>query len=81
MLSNGLKLAALTFSKPQNLSLPSSRIGPDSNKCFSKALIWGPLASFFEGDEPVEGLDVPCDIDLVSHMNLQKESPAGTSML
>ena len=51
--------AALTFSKPQNLSLPSVRIGPASNRCFSKGVIWGPLASFFEGDEPVAGLDVP----------------------
>lgn len=60
--------AALTFSKPQNLSLPSARIGPASSRCFSRGVIWGVLASFFEGDAPEVGLDVPYESKLVSHV-------------
>ena len=51
----------LTFSRPQNLSLPSSRKGPGgmSIRYFSRGVIWRALGSFLAGDDPVDGLEVP----------------------
>ena len=51
----------LTFSNPQNLSLPSSRKGPmgASSKYFSNGVICNAFGSFLAGDEPGVRLDVP----------------------
>lgn len=46
----------LTFSMPKNLSLPSSRMGPASSRCFSKGVKGGALGSFLAVDDPVDGL-------------------------
>ena len=53
----------LTFSNPQNLSLPLSREGPrgTSIRYFSSGVICRALGSFFAGEEPADGLDVPCE--------------------
>lgn len=49
-----------TFSKPQNLSLPSSRKGPASSKCRSRGVMCCVLGSFFEGEDPENVFDVVC---------------------
>ena len=56
--------AILTFSNPQNLSLPSSRRGPGgtSRRDFSRGVIWRALGSFLAGDDPADGLEVPYEI-------------------
>ena len=53
----------LTFSSPQNLSLPFSRKGPGgaSIRYLSRGVIWRALGSFFEGDKPFDGLEAPCE--------------------
>lgn len=49
----------LTFSIPKNLSLPSSRRGPASSNNLPSGDCGVVLASFFEGDDPIEGLVAP----------------------
>lgn len=49
----------LTFSIPKNLSLPSSRNGPESNSIRSKGVGIGTAWSFFPADADVDELFAP----------------------
>jgi hypothetical protein len=60
-LPKGNDAAALTFSKPKNLSLPSPRRGPALRSSFSSGVASGALGSFLTGMLPVAGLNGGCD--------------------
>jgi hypothetical protein len=56
----GNYVAALTFSNPKNLSLPSLRSGPALRSSFSSGVTSGALGSFLTGMLPGAGLNGGC---------------------
>jgi hypothetical protein len=59
--------AALTFSKPKNLSLPSPRRGPAFTSSFSSGVGSGALGSFLTDAVPAAGLVGVCSDVSNSH--------------
>lgn len=70
------------FSKPQNLSLPSSRIGPAFARSLSSGLNRGACGSFLDGEEPESEVGPPapdrilekkCDMSEISGFEVGPE--------
>jgi hypothetical protein len=79
-LPTGNDAAALTFSKPKNLSLPSPRRGPALSSSFSSGVASGALGSLLTGMLPVAGLNGGCCINISTCHCTRHRSTYGASL-